>query len=138
MSEFTPAEVEVLQPAGEPAGEVGPKKLNMNRYATKKTIAQGLFDVALLSANASLLKFLVQVKGHHPFFALSITLTILSIVLQIIVGVCLLYLGMHNINEEQNYKKINFWNNVIVALIFLISVINIFLSSFGMDYTPTV
>ena len=37
-------------------------KLNTNRYATKKTIAQGMLDIALLSTNASQLKYVLQVR----------------------------------------------------------------------------
>ena len=39
-----------------------PGRLDANRYATKKTIAQGMLDVALLTANASQLKYVMQVK----------------------------------------------------------------------------
>ena len=37
------------------------KSLDANRYATKKTIAQGMLDIALLTANASQLKYILQV-----------------------------------------------------------------------------
>ena len=38
-------------------------KLNTNRYATKKTIAQGMLDIALLSSNAAQLKYILTVSG---------------------------------------------------------------------------
>jgi hypothetical protein len=38
------------------------RRLDANRYATKKTIAQGMLDVALLTANASQLKYVMQVR----------------------------------------------------------------------------
>ena len=37
-------------------------KLNTNRYATKKTIAQGMLDIALLSSNAA------QMSEFGPMF----------------------------------------------------------------------
>lgn len=37
------------------------KSIDVNRYATKKTIAQGMLDIALLTANASQLKYILQV-----------------------------------------------------------------------------
>ena len=43
---------------------VQPKRLDANRYATKKTIAQGMLDVALLTANASQLKYILQVGSQ--------------------------------------------------------------------------
>lgn len=58
--------------------------LDANRYATKKTIAQGMLDVALLTANASQLKYVLQVGAEqHPFYHLMLGLIILSIILQV-------------------------------------------------------
>jgi hypothetical protein len=44
--------------------------LDANVYATKKTIAQGMLDVALLTANASQLKYLLQLGKEQQFFYL--------------------------------------------------------------------
>lgn len=59
------------------------KTLDANKYATKKTIAQGLLDVALLTANASQLKYILQVGEKHEFYTLMLTLIIISIILQV-------------------------------------------------------
>jgi len=56
--------------------------LDPNVYATKKTIAQGMLDVALLTANASQLKYLLQLGKDHDFYYLMVTLISLSLVLQ--------------------------------------------------------
>ena len=40
-------------------------KLNVNYYATKKTISQGLLDIALLTANAAQLKYILQVLQNY-------------------------------------------------------------------------
>ena len=34
-----------------------------NLYATKKTIAAGMLDIALITANASQLRYILQVTG---------------------------------------------------------------------------
>lgn len=60
------------------------KQLDANSYATKKTIAQGLLDVALLTANASQLKYILQVGEQHDFYSLMLGLIITSIILQVI------------------------------------------------------
>ncbi len=64
-----------------------PRRLDANRYATKKTIAQGMLDVALLTANASQLKYVLtkgnDEDGGHPFYTLMLTLIVISIVLQV-------------------------------------------------------
>ena len=59
--------------------------MDANRYATKKTIAQGMLDVALLTANASQLKYVLQLgENVHPFYHLMLALIIVSIVLQVL------------------------------------------------------
>ena len=40
-------------------------KLNVNYYATKKTISQGMLDIALLTANAAQLKYILQVVDNN-------------------------------------------------------------------------
>ena len=57
------------------------KSFNANKYATKKTIAQGMLDVALLTSNASHLKLVLQ-DDHHPFYGPLVFLISLSILLQ--------------------------------------------------------
>jgi hypothetical protein len=59
------------------------KPLDANSYATKKTIAQGMLDIALLTANASQLKYVLQVGQQHEFYTLMVTLISISIVLQV-------------------------------------------------------
>lgn len=59
------------------------KSLDANRYATKKTIAQGMLDIALLTANASQLKYILQVGERHEFYTLMLTLICISIVMQV-------------------------------------------------------
>ena len=72
------------------------KVLDANRYATKKTIAQGMLDVALLTANASQLKYVLQVgEEKHEFYHLMLALIIISIVLQV------------NIHEDIKFLSLN-------------------------------
>lgn len=59
------------------------KPLDANRYATKKTIAQGMLDIALLTANASQLKYILQVGDKHEFYSLMLGLITTSIILQV-------------------------------------------------------
>ena len=59
------------------------KQLDANKYATKKTIAQGMLDIALLTANASQLKYVLQLGYRHEFYQIMIVLISSSIVLQV-------------------------------------------------------
>ncbi|XP_008474582.1 ninjurin-2 isoform X2 [Diaphorina citri] len=109
------------------------KPIDVNRYATKKTIAQGMLDIALLTANASQLKYILQVGEKHEFYTLMLVLISTSIVLQIIVGVLFLIIGGMNINKACNCRAANILNDVILIIIFLISAINVIISVFGME-----
>lgn len=66
------------------------KSMDANRYATKKTIAQGMLDIALLTANASQLKYILQVGEKHEFYTLMLVLISVSIILQVSLIHCLL------------------------------------------------
>lgn len=59
------------------------KAMDANRYATKKTIAQGMLDIALLTANASQLKYILQVGERHEFYTLMLILISISIIMQV-------------------------------------------------------
>lgn len=59
------------------------KDFNHNKYATKKTITQGLLDIALLTANASQLKLILEVGSAYPYYALLVTLLSISLTLQV-------------------------------------------------------
>ncbi|GJQ80145.1 hypothetical protein Trydic_g23724 [Trypoxylus dichotomus] len=109
------------------------KSLDANSYATKKTIAQGLLDVALLTANASQLKYILQVGESHDFYSLMLGLIITSIVLQLIqLLVCIVLGSKFNINKEDHQDTANIANNIILGLNALIVGVNIFISSFEM------
>ncbi|XP_037555326.1 ninjurin-1-like [Dermacentor silvarum] len=104
--------------------------MNQNRYATKKTVAQGLLDVALLTANTTQLKNVILRGAHQEFYTLLLVLLSLSIGLQIMVGVIFLLLGFINVNNEKNHRLANILNNVSTAAVFGITVVNIMTASF--------
>merc|ERR550539_413990 len=112
-------------------------KLNTNRYATKKTIAQGMLDIALLSSNAAQLKYILTVGEEHQYYLPMLVLIVSSIVLQGIVGVLFMIIGAIDINddESQNQDTANTLNNTILILVFFITVINAFIGGFGIKDT---
>ncbi|XP_025107832.1 ninjurin-2-like isoform X2 [Pomacea canaliculata] len=116
----------------------GPKQFQPTRsYATRKTVAEGLLDIALLLANASQLKAMVTLpsdKRDH-FFVAQIVLIGLSILLQIVTGVILFTLGMMNPKDEEGHQRAINLNNASVGLILFITIINVFISSFGFNYS---
>lgn len=69
------------------------RPLNMNHYANKKSAVESLLDVALLMANASQLNAVLQQGPVFSFYVPLIALISLSLILQILVGVMLIFIG---------------------------------------------
>ncbi|GAB0094955.1 Ninjurin [Sergentomyia squamirostris] len=111
------------------------KSMDANRYATKKTIAQGMLDIALLTANASQLKYILQVGEKHEFYTLMLTLISISICLQMIVGILFIVIGSLNINRHKDQNAAVILNDIILILIFVISIDNVIISGFGIEHS---
>ncbi|XP_062300698.1 ninjurin-1 isoform X2 [Scomber scombrus] len=73
------------------------RPLNMNHYANKKSAAESMLDVALLMANASQLKAVLGQGPGFSFYVPLITLISISLILQIIVGVMLIFIVVVNV-----------------------------------------
>lgn len=113
-----------------------PKVWDVNRYATKKTIAQGMLDIALLTTNASQLKFILQVGHQHQFYTIMLTLIGISIGLQLLQGIICVLLGSnYDINKEDHQRKANRWNDICMSLMVLTVAVNVILSAFEMRDT---
>ena len=72
-----------------------------------------------------------------------LVLILSSIILQILIGIALLILSRQYIVEhpqderdEINTKRSNFINNIIVAGILILTVLNVFISAFGLEEGP--
>ncbi|CAH1248221.1 NINJ1, partial [Branchiostoma lanceolatum] len=116
-----------------PAGPARVKPpIQMNAFAQKKTLAQGLMDIALLTANASQMK-LVLTEGPDRvlFYHFLMTMLSLSVICQCFVGFLLLYKARLNIEDEHEQHAADTANNWATALVMVITIINVFISSFG-------
>lgn len=69
------------------------RPLNMNHYANKKSAAESMLDVALLMANASQLKAVLEQGPSFTFYVPLITLISVSLILQVLVGILLIFIG---------------------------------------------
>ena len=54
-----------------------------NTYAAKKTVAQGMMDVALITANANQLRYLIEYQRKSPTFYVNVFLIVCSLLLQV-------------------------------------------------------
>ncbi|KAM6947289.1 ninjurin-1 [Lycodopsis pacificus] len=107
--------------------------LNMNHYANKKSAAESMLDIALLMANASQLKAVMEQGPGFTFYVPLITLISISLILQIIVGVLLIFIVKWNLNDESMHYKLNILENVSTAFVFVIVVVNVFITAFGVQ-----
>ncbi|KAM4570239.1 ninjurin-2-like isoform 4-T4 [Odontesthes bonariensis] len=122
-------------PASGPLQGGSASNLNMNLYATKKTAAEGMLDIALFLANITHMKTVIEQGAGYRYYAAVLTLISLSLALQIVAGVLIIIIARRNIDEEANQKRVDSLNNTTTIIIFLIFVTNIFISVFGMERT---
>ncbi|XP_076055954.1 ninjurin-1-like isoform X2 [Oratosquilla oratoria] len=110
------------------------KPLDVNLYATKKTVAHGMMDLALLTANANQLRYVLEAGGHDPvYYYINVVLICFSIILQVAVGIALIFLGRYNVARDSHARKADVLNNWVVLAVFLITIINVFISAFSID-----
>ncbi|XP_068442183.1 ninjurin-2-like isoform X4 [Clinocottus analis] len=122
-------------PASGPLQGGSPSNLNMNLYATKKTAAEGMLDIALFLANITHMKTVIEQGAGYRYYAAVLTLISFSLALQIVAGVLIIIIARRDISEEANQKRLDSLNNTTTIFIFLIFVTNIFISVFGMERT---
>ncbi|CAG9771893.1 unnamed protein product [Ceutorhynchus assimilis] len=117
-----------------PSGETIP---DLNVYQHKKTLAQGMMDLALFSANANQLRYVLETFRSHPYFYPSVVLISLSLILQVAVGIGLIWNATYNVKDKKALCVANRINNMTTIFVFLITVINVFISAFGVAPAPT-
>lgn len=109
---------------------------DVNTYQQKKNLAQGMMDLALLSANANQLRYVLESSTSHPYYYSSVTFISLSILFQVLVGVGLIMNSRYDVNNHKEICKADKINNMTVLGIFLITIVNVFITSFSVA-TPT-
>uniref|UniRef100_A0A1B0D5E7 Ninjurin a n=1 Tax=Phlebotomus papatasi TaxID=29031 RepID=A0A1B0D5E7_PHLPP len=118
-----------------PPGGIGPphkpKGVDISQYLQKKSMAQGMLDLALLSANTNQLRYILETRDDNVYFYVSITLIISSLVLQVAVGIMLIWSHRFNMRKRSGMASANRINNLSVLGVFLITLINVFISTFG-------
>uniref|UniRef100_A0A8C6RJW7 Ninjurin 2 n=1 Tax=Nannospalax galili TaxID=1026970 RepID=A0A8C6RJW7_NANGA len=113
----------------------GNQPINLNHYATKKSVAESMLDVALFMSNATRLKAVLEQGPFSQYYTVLITLISISLLLQVIIGILLVVIARLNLNEVENQWQLNQLNNAATILIFITVVINIFITAFGAHKT---
>ncbi|XP_044266479.1 ninjurin-A-like [Tribolium madens] len=110
---------------------------DVNVYQHKKTLAQGMMDLALFSANANQLRYVLESFNRHPYYYPSIVLISFSLIFQVAVGIGLIWNSRYNVKDDKQICIANRINNFTIIGIFLVTVINVFISAFGVANAPT-
>jgi hypothetical protein len=95
-----------------------------NTYAAKKTVAQGMMDIALITANANQLRYVLEFGDRNAIFY---TIAVLIVVA---VGVCLIFKGRFDMAGDSKHYQANRLNNYVVMGVFLVTIINVFIATF--------
>lgn len=74
-------------------------------FASKKTAAEGMMDIALLTANANQLRFLFAYNTEAQTYYMSVSLIIASLILQVLVGVTLIFKVSSLKEEEEELRR---------------------------------
>ncbi|KAL4839437.1 hypothetical protein H8958_001430 [Nasalis larvatus] len=109
--------------------------INLNHYATKKSVAESMLDVALFMSNAMRLKAVLEQGPSSHYYITLVTLLSLSLLLQVAIGVLLVVIARLNLNEVEKQWRLNQLNNVATVLVFFTVVINVFITAFGAHKT---
>ncbi|XP_043276678.1 ninjurin-1-like [Venturia canescens] len=103
---------------------------DVNIYQQKKTLAQGMMDLALISANANQFRYVLQ-SSTHPYYMTSLVMIGTSLFLQIFVGIGLIWNSTYNVKKDTHVLPANKINNLTIIGIFLVTILNVFITSFG-------
>ncbi|XP_014882744.1 ninjurin-2 isoform X3 [Poecilia latipinna] len=129
------ASMRSTMPASGPLQGVSTPNLNMNLYATKKTVAEGMLDIALFLANITHMKTVIEQGAGYRYYAAVLTLISFSLALQIVAGVLIIIIGRRDLNNSTLQRRLDYLNNVTTIIVFVTTVLNCFVSTFGMQRT---
>lgn len=111
-----------IQAAGNPS---------LNLYQQKKSMAQGMLDLALLSANANQLRYVLDSNVRNHYYYVSLSLISCSLVMQVLVAIALVFKSRFNIDNAEEYSDADRINNFILIGILLITITNVVSSAFA-------
>jgi hypothetical protein len=104
-------------------------KTTVNQYATKKTLAVGNLEIALLTTNAVQLKTLLGHKTNKDaLWWVSFVLVCASLIIQLINACILVLLGKDDISKEREQHRLVSLNNFSLILSIFVTVINVVLN----------
>ncbi|PNF22450.1 hypothetical protein B7P43_G15420 [Cryptotermes secundus] len=89
-----------------------------------------MMDIALITANANQLRYILEFGDRNTVFYITTMLIVTSILLQVAVGVCLIFKGRFDMAGDAKQYQANRLNNYVVMGVFLVTIINVFVATF--------
>jgi hypothetical protein len=118
-----------LEDSTDPPNTLDHGKTTVNEYATKKTIAVGNLEIALLATNAVQLKTLLGNKTNKDtIWWVGLVLVCASLFIQILNACVLVILGSDNISKQKRQHRLVSLNNMSLILSIFVTVINVVLN----------
>nr|XP_008108657.1 PREDICTED: ninjurin-2 isoform X1 [Anolis carolinensis] len=109
--------------------------ININRYATKKSVAESMLDVALFMANAAQLKAVLEQGPSFQYYAVLTAFITISLFFQTAIGILLILIARLNLNDVGKQQRLDLLNNITTILVFITVIVNIFITAFGVQKT---
>lgn len=101
--------------------------IDVKVFQKKKSMAQGMLDLALLSANANQLRYILDTKQKGKLYYASLSMISISLALQLLVAVALLLKKRYK-NDAVVRER---YGNYIMIGILLITIVNVVSSPFA-------
>ncbi|CAI5786328.1 ninjurinninjurin-2 [Podarcis lilfordi] len=80
--------------------------ININHYATKKSVAESMLDVALFMANAAQLKAVLEQGTSFQYYAVLTALITISLFFQTAIGILLIIIARMNLNDSSSTSSL--------------------------------
>jgi uncharacterized membrane protein YvlD (DUF360 family) len=120
--------IDIEEPSN-PPGTLDHGQSTFNRYATKKTLANSSFEIALLVTNAVQLKTLLSNKTtKDTLWYVGLSLVCVSLFIQVINACILVLMGTDDISKERRQHRLISLNNISLILSVLLAIVNVVLN----------
>uniref|UniRef100_A0A673LU60 Ninjurin 2 n=1 Tax=Sinocyclocheilus rhinocerous TaxID=307959 RepID=A0A673LU60_9TELE len=124
----------MFTPCQAPGAGNAQHRFNMNHYATKKSAAQSMLDVALLMANSSQLKTVLHSgRSTAPLLLISLKLFCCNFIDVTLMCFLLLPSVKYDLNDVKNQPRLNTMNDAATVFVFFTVLINIFITALGFE-----
>jgi len=109
-------------------------EMDLDSYTTKKTLAEGLLDMTILTRNATLLRELIRNgRDKSLFYDLLVVLIPIALTFQVTNGILFLILGKWKFDKNLNKSTLEKLNNVTVTIVFITTILNTIITIFSIS-----